>query len=133
MAPIGMLAPTLIGRRYKTVKKSAGDFAELMLERRHEFRIAVKKLRYTIEAFKDLFDRENVVKFIQLLKPVQDGLGYANDVRVANQLLADLRISDPAIARAIGVVLGWHDRGLADHNRKLCKHVHRFRQARPFW
>jgi hypothetical protein len=52
---------------------------------------------------------------------------------VANQLLADLRISDPAIARAVGVVLGWHDRGLADHDRKLCKHVHRFRQARPFW
>jgi hypothetical protein len=54
---------------------------------------------------------------------------------VATDLLADLRISDnaAAIARAAGVVLGWHDRGLADHDRKLLKHVRRFRNARPFW
>jgi len=133
MAPIGTMAPPFIGRRYKKVKKAAGGFAELTLEQRHEFRIAVKKLRYTIEVFKDLFERENVEKFIRLLKPLQDDLGYANDVRVANQLLADLQISDPATARAAGVVLGWHDRGLADTDRKLHKHVRRFRGARPFW
>ena len=133
MAPIGMVAPPLIGRRCKKVKKSAAGFAELTSERRHEFRIAVKKLRYTIEVFKDLFDRENVAAFIRLLKPLQDDLGYANDVRVANQLLADLQISDPAIARAAGIVLGWHDRGVVDHGRTLSKHVRRFRKARPFW
>jgi triphosphatase len=133
MAPIGTMAPPFIGRRYKKVKKAAGGFAELTVEQRHEFRIAVKKLRYTIEVFKDLFERENVEKFIRLLKPLQDDLGYANDVRVANQLLADLQISDPAIARAAGVVLGWHDRGLADTDRKLHKHMRRFRGARPFW
>jgi triphosphatase len=133
MAPIGAVALTLIQRRYKKLKKSAAGFAELTFERRHEFRIAVKKLRYTIEVFKDLFDRENVAEFIRLLKPLQDDLGYANDVKVANQLLADLQILDPAIARAAGVVLGWHDRGAADHDGKLCKHVRRFRKARPFW
>lgn len=131
-APIAAVAPPLIERRYKKVKKAAGGFAELTLEQRHEFRIAVKKLRYTIEVFKDLFERENVDKLIRLLKPLQDDLGYANDVRMANQLLADLQISDPAIARAAGVVLGWHDRGLADTDRKLHKHVRRFRGARPF-
>jgi triphosphatase len=133
VAPIGTVAPTLIRRRYKKVKKSAGGFAEFPPERRHEFRIAVKKLRYTIEVLKGLFDRESVAEFIQLLKPIQDDLGYANDVRMANQLLADLRISDPAIARAVGMVLGWHDRGVSDHDRKLCKRLRRFREARPFW
>jgi hypothetical protein len=50
-------------------------------------------------------------------------------------LLAGLRLSeDPAvIGRAAGVVLGWHDRGLADHERKLVKHVRRFRHAHSFW
>jgi triphosphatase len=133
MAPIGMVAPTLIGRRYKKVNKSASGFAKFTPERRHEFRIAVKKMRYTIEIFKNLFDRKNVAEFIQLLKPLQDDLGYANDVRVASQLLAGLRISDPAIAGAAGVVLGWHERGVADHYRKLRKRLHRFREARPFW
>ena len=133
MAPIDTVAPTLIGRRYKKVKKSADGFAQLTLDRRHEFRIAVKKLRYTTEVFKDLFDRHRVAEFVQLLKPLQDDLGYINDVRVANELLADRQLSNAAIAHAAGFVLGWHDRGLADTDRKLCKHVRRFREARPFW
>ena len=133
MAPIETLASTLIGRRYKKVKKSADGFAKLTLERRHEFRISVKKLRYTIEGFKDLFDSQKVAAFTRLLKPLQDDLGYINDVRVANELLTDLQISNAGIARVAGVVLGWHDRGFADTDRKLRKHVRRFREARPFW
>jgi len=133
MAPIDTVAPTLIGRRYKKVKKSADGFAQLTLDRRHEFRIAVKKLRYTTEVFKDLFDRHKVAEFVQLLKPLQDDLGYINDVRVANELLANLQLSNAAIARAAGIVLGWHDRGLTDTDRKLRKHVRRFRETRSFW
>jgi CHAD domain-containing protein len=133
MAPIETVAPTVIGRRVKKVKKSADGFAQLTLERRHEFRISVKKLRYTIEVFKDLFDRQKAAEFIRLLKPLQDDLGYINDIRVANELLADLQISNTATARAAGIVLGWHDRGLAETDRKLRRHVRRFREARPFW
>jgi len=133
MAPIETVAPTLIGRRYKKLKKSADGFAQLTLEWRHEFRISVKKLRYTIEVFEDLFDSHSVAKFTRRLKPLQDDLGYINDVRVANELLADLQTSNSGIARAAGIVLGWHDRGLADTDRKLRKRVRRFREARPFW
>jgi inorganic triphosphatase YgiF len=135
MAPIGTVAPNLIGRRYKKVKKAADKFDELTPPQRHEFRIAVKKLRYTIEFLKDLFDGDRVAGFMQRLKPLQDDVGYANDVRVAHELLADLRDSRDAVpvARAAGVVLGWHDRGLADLDRKLRKHIGRLRKLRPFW
>jgi triphosphatase len=135
MAPIGAVAPSLIERRYKKAKKAADRFDRLTLQQRHEFRIAIKKLRYPIEFFRDLFDNDKVAEFVQRLKPLQDDVGYANDVRVAHELLSDLQISEDAvaIARAAGVVLGWHDRGLADLDRKLRKHVRRFRQARPFW
>ena len=135
MAPIGAVAPGLIARRHKKVKKAIDGLDELTPQQRHEVRIAVKKLRYTIEFLEDLFNADKVAKFVERLKPLQDDLGYENDVRVANELLADLANSDDAaaIARATGVVLGWHDRGLADHDRKLCKHVRRYRQERPFW
>lgn len=135
MAPISTVAPSLIEHRYKKVKKAAERFDELTSQQRHEFRIAVKKLRYTIESLGDLFDSDKVAEFVQRLKPLQDDVGYANDVRVAHGLLTDLQISEDAvaIARAAGVVLGWHDRGLADLDRKLRNHVRRFRQARPFW
>src|SRR5262249_3503318 len=102
---------------------------------RHEFRIAVKKLRYTIEFLKDLFDGDRVTDFVQRLKPLQDDLGYANDVRVATKLLSDLKVPDEALtmARTAAVVLGWHDHTLAGLDRKLRNHVLRVRQARPFW
>jgi CHAD domain-containing protein len=135
MAPIGTVAPSLIGLRYKKVKKAAQRFDEFTPQQRHEFRIAVKKLRYTIEFLKDLFDSGEVAGFLQRLKPLQDDTGYVNDVRVASELLADLQAPKDAVAmtRAAGVVLGWHARGLSDLDRKLRKHIHRLRQLRPFW
>jgi hypothetical protein len=30
-------------------------------------------------------------------------------------------------------VLGWHERGLADHEAKLRRHVRRFKHLTPFW
>ena len=93
MAPIGTVASSLIGRRYKKVQKAANRFDELTPQQRHEFRIAVKKLRYTIEFLKDLFDSNHVASFVQGLKPLQDDAGHANDVRVAHELLTDLQLS----------------------------------------
>src|SRR5260370_28597067 len=119
MAPIETVASTLIGRQYKKVKKSADSFAQVTLERPYEFRIAVKKLRYTTEVFKDLFDYQGVAKFVQLLKPLQDDLGYINDVRVANELFTDLQISNAGIARAARSGPRWHDPTFADTSLQL--------------
>jgi hypothetical protein len=49
--------------------------------------------------------------------------------------LATLQVSGDVagIARAAGIVMGWHDRGLADHDRKLRKRVRRLRHAQSFW
>jgi inorganic triphosphatase YgiF len=135
MAPIGEVAPGLIARRYKEVCKAIQDFAELDMERRHQVRIAIKKLRYTIDLLESLFPKDAVAAFTRLLKPLQDELGQANDVRVARDLVAELRFSDncATIDRAAGIVLGWHDRGLADHEHKLLKQLDKVRHARPFW
>jgi triphosphatase len=135
MAPIDTVASGLISRGYKQLRKPIEDFAALDMEQRHQVRIAIKKLRYTVDLFESLFPRDAVTAFIRLLKPLQDGLGHANDVRVAGDLAAKLRVSDadPAIDRAAGIVLGWHHRGLAEHERKLLKQLDRFRHARPFW
>ncbi len=135
MAPIGVVAPTLLARRHKKVGKAIEGFADLTLKQRHRVRIAVKKLRYSIELLESLFARDKVAGFARRVKPLQDGLGHANDVSVASQLLANLPVPDKSavVDRAAGIVLGWHDRGLVDHERKLLKQLHRFRRARPFW
>jgi CHAD domain-containing protein len=135
MAPIDAVAPGLIARRYKQLRNAIQDFAALDMEQRHQVRIAVKKLRYTVDLLESLFPRDAVAGFVRLLKPLQDGLGQANDVRVASDLMAELRVSEDsaAIDRAAGIVLGWHDRGLAEHEHKLLKQLDKFRHARTFW
>jgi inorganic triphosphatase YgiF len=131
LAPIGEVAPRLISRRYKQVCKASRNFAELDSEQRHRLRIAVKKLRYAIDLLQALFANDAVARFLKNLKPLQDELGHANDLRVARDLFAGLQISE--IDRAAGVVLGWHERGLVDREAKLNKQLHRLRHVRPFW
>ncbi len=135
LAPIGGIAPDLIARRYRQVKARSKQFETLLPEQRHKLRIALKKLRYTIEFLASLFDGDAVATFLKQLKPLQDDLGHTNDVRVARDLLAELREADAdaALARAGGIVLGWHDRGLADSEPNLRKHVKQLRRAKSFW
>jgi inorganic triphosphatase YgiF len=135
MTPIATVAPGLIARRYKAVRNAIRDFAALDMEQRHQARIAIKKLRYTIDLLESLFPRDPVTAFLRLLKPLQDRLGEANDVRVASDLMAELRVADgsPALDRAAGIVLGWHDRGLAEHEPKLLKLLDKLRHAQTFW
>jgi CHAD domain-containing protein len=97
----------------------------------------VKKLRYIIEVLECLFDEIQVRTFVNLLKSLQDFLSNANDVRIAYGLLDELLEETDhdvrPINRAGGIVLGWHERGLANHEQKLGKHIRRFKHLSPFW
>jgi hypothetical protein len=84
-----------------------------------------------------LFDEVSVRTFVKCLKSLQDDLGYANDIRVAHDLvdqIGDATNQDVrAINRAGGIGLGWHERVLADRNSKIRRRVRRFRRLDPFW
>ena len=79
---IGAIAPAVLDRRRRTVRKRSQHFRRLPAHGRHRLRIAVKKLRYAIELLDSLYDRRDARPFIKRLKRVQDKLGHANDVRV---------------------------------------------------
>jgi inorganic triphosphatase YgiF len=136
-APIANIAPVLIGRCYRRARKRCKRFAEQTPTQRHKLRIALKKLRYIIEFLESLLDGIQVRTFVNRVKSLQDVLGHANDVRVAYGLLDDLLektdYSVRATGRAGGIVLGWHERGLADHEPKLRQHVRRFKHLNPSW
>jgi inorganic triphosphatase YgiF len=137
LAPIANIAPELIERCYRRARKSSKRFAEQAPTRRHRLRIALKKLQYVIEFLESLFDEAQVRTFINRLESLQDFLGHANDVRVAYDLLGELPEETEhdigTIARAGGIVLGWHERGLADYEPNLRRHVRRFNHLNPFW
>ncbi len=134
--PLGKLAPEVLDRRRRKVRRRGKGFRRLAPRERHKLRIAVKNLRYAIELLASLFAPSEVEQYVRRLKRLQDDLGYANDVRVAHDLVAHLcPPEDPhcATADAARRLLEQHDRALARGEPELCDHLRRLNRADPFW
>lgn len=135
-SPISAIAPDVLDRRRRKVRQRGKGFGSLVPPERHKLRIAVKKLRYTVELFSSLFDRDGLERFVGRLKRLQGDLGYANDVRVAHEfvteLFAQIEPRSPA-AHAWVAVLEAHDQMLAIGERQLRGHRRRLNDAAPFW
>jgi CHAD domain-containing protein len=136
-ATISDIAPGLMERRWRQTRKRSRQFAKLSPSQRHKLRIALKKLRYTMEFLEDLFDKEEVKALAKQLKPLQEDLGHMNDLKTAHELVDEvsrhINEGGSEISRAGGMVLGWHDRGLVDSEPGIRKEVRRLRRAKPFW
>lgn len=134
---IAETAPFLIERRWHQAMKRSKHFVGSSQGQRHRFRIALKKLRYTIEFLESLFDAPSVKLLTKRLKRLQEDLGHLNDVRTAQELIRELaRPADhngDSIGQVAGVIIGWHLRDLIDREVKLRKDVRRFRKVKPFW
>ena len=132
--PLRETADALLDRRHRKARKVGGDFAELGYADRHQLRIALKKLRYAADFFRSLYDEKPVGRYLHRLSAFQEVLGHLNDVATAARLVPRLeRGSDGAAARAVGVVIGWHGRGLATIEPELVADWREFRTARVFW
>jgi inorganic triphosphatase YgiF len=135
-SPIAELAPRLLDRRWRELRKRSKGFHRLTARQRHKLRVAAKKLRYAIELLGSLFDQAELQAFVKRLKRLQDDLGYANDVHVAHDLLRDLPMqgaSRSAVGRAGAHVIKWHEKRLSRGERKLHKRLRRLNRAAPFW
>jgi inorganic triphosphatase YgiF len=134
---IGEVRSDFMERRWRQLRKRNKRFSEMSQEERHKLRIAVKKLRYTLEFLDGAFDERTTRALTKQLKLLQEDLGNLNDLRVAFGLVDELARHENEggneISRAGGIVLGWHDRGLTNHEPKLRKHFRRLRHAKPFW
>jgi inorganic triphosphatase YgiF len=135
-SPIGEIAPGVLDRRRRKVRQRGREFGSLAPPERHKLRIAVKKLRYTVELFGGLFDKDGLERFVERLKRLQSDLGYANDVRVAHEfvteLFAQIEPRSPA-AHAWVAVLEAHDQMLAGREQKLRRNRRQLNDAAPFW
>ena len=134
-SPIGELAPRLLDRRWREMRKRSKRFGRLTALQRHKLRIAAKKLRYTMELLGSLFNQDDLQEFMKRLKRLQDDLGYANDVRVAHDTLPELCAGAhrSSVARAGARLLEWHEQALAKAERKLRKRLDRLNNTAPFW
>lgn len=82
------LAPVLIYTRFSEVRAYNSVLADATIEQLHALRIEFKKLRYTVEFFREVLGK-NAQDVIADIKRVQDHLGDLNDAQVATQILRD--------------------------------------------
>jgi triphosphatase len=118
------------------VRKRGKGFRGATAKERHKLRIAVKELRYTSELLGSLFDPQDVRSFGKPLRTLQDGLGYANDVRVGHDVVNELSAQaadKEAIMVAGARVLGWHEHAVREGERTVRKHLRLLKWAAPFW
>jgi inorganic triphosphatase YgiF len=132
------LAARLLDKRARQAKRLGKGFRKLDLERRHELRIALKKLRYAAEFFRSLFPATRSRRYLKRLTALQTGLGRANDLETARRVL-DGFVAAAApedrlpLTAAAGRVVGWHARAIAQAETALVAEWRGFAAADPFW
>jgi CHAD domain-containing protein len=107
-------------------------------EAMHELRLEMKKLRYAAEFFNSLFEAKKAKAFAKAAARLQNLLGYANDFAVSAEQLAALldsggESSSQELAKAAGVVIGWHGAEMVQANREIEHAWTRFLDAGRFW
>ncbi len=134
-APARDLASGFLSERHRKAKDRGRGFAKLSIDDRHRFRLALKKLRYAADSLRSLYVSEGTAKYMKRLARLQDLLGHLNDVVIMRRMRDEFaRGADPTtIARANGLVIGWHGRGIAVIEPKLRKQQKAFKAAQPFW
>lgn len=132
--PASDFAAQALNHLHKKALKRGRHLGRLDHERKHQLRIALKKLRYASEFFDSLFGRSSLKKrYRRDIADLQESLGAYNDMATAHRLLAELSAADPALDRAAGIVLGWSARGMLAAEESLAKQWNAFRDLDRFW
>jgi adenylate cyclase len=113
----------------KTAKRaSTQDIPSL-----HRLRIAIKRLRYTVEFFAPLFPRKAARAYLSRMMALQEDLGLLNDVANAELRLADCATKNPALAEGVAFVHGWYATRLAELLQRIPAEIATLTKLRRFW
>lgn len=115
--PVKTFAQNALTKRWTICEKQAENLQGLTIEQRHELRKALKKMRYTVEFFRSLYEPEDLRIFLKCLKRLQNTFGYLNDVAMADRLVAmklPQSLQNNEVSAVIGFIAGWHQ-SRADH------------------
>lgn len=114
---VSHVVPALVWKQYGAVREAGAHLGEASLEELHALRIDIKRLRYTLEFFADVFG-EKPGALIESLVALQDRLGTIQDAVVAGGALTDFIAAQAKEAeRAGGTTPGFQ--GLAAYHAHL--------------
>jgi triphosphatase len=137
--PAAKLAGRLLTKRHKAVVKLGRDFKKLSPPERHQLRIALKKLRYTAEFFRSLYQKKRERAYFHALAQLQNSLGHMNDIVVADHLLERLSAARPDqgtsdhLSIGASIVTGWYAHGAASSEHQAEVNWREFCHCETFW
>lgn len=105
--PIGPRAARMLRRRHARLVEIGEHLHPDQSEERHRLRIAAKKLRYATEFFQAVRPSGHTRRVLRRLAALLDVLGGLNDAVVADLLLRDLALREPALAGSVAFARGY--------------------------
>ena len=135
--PILEVAPDLVRRRYKKVRKDARTLTEdSPPEDFHDLRKKGKRLRYALEPLHGLYGKP-AERMVELLRAVQDDLGDHQDLIVAAALMRELGLSgdlSPRAAFSLGAMAERYNREAAELRASFLgsKELRALRKGKPW-
>ncbi len=135
-APVEDAAAKALEKRWRSAAKLGAKLDGLDDEARHELRKRLKKLRYAMEFFADLWPGKAVKPALKSLKTLQEDFGALQDVATARAILTGPdapAADDPAAQRAVGYALGLWDAQAAAARARASAHWKALDAARRYW
>lgn len=129
--PIGPRAARMLRRRHARLVEIGERLHPDQSEERHRLRIAAKKLRYATEFFQAVRPSGHTRRFLRRLAALLDVLGGLNDAVVADLLLRDLALREPALAGSAAFARGYLCAATAQDLPALVRRWRRFVAAGP--
>jgi len=136
--PIMQICNTILqNKQKKLLRYPKSPATQISDQQQHKLRIFIKKFHYTLNFFAHLYPKQNVTKYLKMLKNLQGQLGVIHDYVVmrnlCNTLLKQRPASDTQYKIGIGEIIGWKACEVDFLLIKFKKQWHKLRHLKPFW
>ncbi|GLH82421.1 inorganic triphosphatase [Bradyrhizobium sp. SSBR45G] len=127
-------AGQVLSERHQKVLKRGRRFKTLPAEHRHRLRLALKKLRYSIDFLLPLYGPSKPAKkYARSLADLQEQLGHYNDMAVTAGVIDSLGTTSTDAAIAAAAITGWHAHAMAGVEDPLRKAWRAFTKTPTPW
>ena len=96
-----------LAKRGAMIEALLAEHGKMNAERRHELRIAFKKLRYALDFFAPILPRKRLEKYQASLAQIQDLLGNLNDQVTASRLIREIHLKSHPKGEPAPLTRGW--------------------------
>ena len=125
-------APKALDRQRKRAVKTVRRTDQTTADGRHRVRLALKKLRYSVQLFKSLYPKEIRSGYMRAMRDTQDTYGELNDAHCAKELAQEAAAMADA-KRAAGFVAGYVSVADQEAAERTTRYWRELEAMTPFW